>query len=104
MTRPDVSTERSARIEARIRDALAALGPMPHFAWVRAELVEFRAGEGLAVLRLAGSCPDTGIGTRRGAGCGGAGSLTGGGGAGSTWAAGVGCQPTRKAIAAYPAT
>jgi Fe-S cluster biogenesis protein NfuA len=58
MTRPDVSTERSARIEGRIRDALAALGPMPHFAWVRAELVEFRAGEGVAVLRLAGSCPD----------------------------------------------
>jgi Fe-S cluster biogenesis protein NfuA len=45
-------------VETRIRSALAALGPIAHFEWVRAELVEFRAAEGVAVVRLEGSCPD----------------------------------------------
>ena len=45
-------------IEERISEALAALRPLLHVESARLELVEFEAQDGVAVLRVAGECPD----------------------------------------------
>ncbi|MDQ3696492.1 MAG: NifU family protein [Gemmatimonadota bacterium] len=48
----------TSQIEARIRAALVAMQPLLHFEGARMELVEFHVDNGLAILRLAGDCPD----------------------------------------------
>ncbi|MEJ7809101.1 MAG: NifU family protein [Gemmatimonadaceae bacterium] len=47
-----------ASVEGKIRSALDALRPLLHFAEAHVELVEYQADGGVAVLRLAGDCPD----------------------------------------------
>jgi Fe-S cluster biogenesis protein NfuA len=48
----------TAEVEARIRDALAGIRPLLPLEVARLELVEFSPDKGVAVLRLAGDCPD----------------------------------------------
>ncbi|MBC7791563.1 MAG: NifU family protein [Anaerolineae bacterium] len=48
----------SDAIKSGIRDALSALKPLLHFETARIELVEFDDVTGVAVVRLAGDCPD----------------------------------------------
>lgn len=53
-----VSSNRPDAVERRIRDVLAALKPLLHIETARIELVEFQRSVGVAVVRLAGDCPD----------------------------------------------
>ena len=43
---------------ARIRDALASLGPLLHLPSAAVELVRYEATSGVAILRFEGDCPD----------------------------------------------
>lgn len=56
------SSRRASRdtgaIEVRIREALIGLRPLLHFPGATIELVAFEVEGGIAVLRLAGDCPD----------------------------------------------
>lgn len=45
-------------VAARIREALAALGPMLHLSSAAVELVSYQAATGVAILRFEGDCPD----------------------------------------------
>ncbi|MBA3557876.1 MAG: NifU family protein [Gemmatimonadaceae bacterium] len=47
-----------AGVESSIRDALSALKPLLHFETARIELVEFNGDTGVAVVHVAGDCPE----------------------------------------------
>lgn len=51
-------TKSSTDIEHRIRDAIASMRPLLRMNTLEVELVRFEAPTGVAVLRLAGDCPD----------------------------------------------
>lgn len=50
--------KKSADIEHRIRDAIAAMRPLLRIQTVEVELTSFDAASGVALLRLEGDCPD----------------------------------------------
>ncbi|MGI9078582.1 MAG: NifU family protein [Gemmatimonadaceae bacterium] len=58
MKRASRSGGTSGAVESSIRDALGALKPLLHVDTARIELVEFCSDTGVAVVRLAGDCPD----------------------------------------------
>ena len=48
----------SPDLESRIRAAIEGMRPLLRIETMDVELIEFEAAEGIAVLRVAGDCPD----------------------------------------------